>query len=467
MNALESLLNLSERSAICLLSISIGIVILLIYHHKKQHQIPLADSTYSEMFLLNLIELLPEPIYFKDSNGTILLCNEALMRFLNMSKEEIIGKNMFDFLPPEDAKACAEGEKPLFEICGPSHVSYERVRMINGKKHYAVERKSAVKDSSGKLLGIVGIIIDITELKQAQEKLVTEKNRLDLALEIGNIAYWEHDLRTNNINISESGLRLLGYETLDNINTFEQFIDLIHPDDRGKFLSDLCSGLLKNDVLNLQFRVKRSDETYIWLESKTKPIETDFDSGEPVKLAGVLVDITNYKNEVLHQKQLINDLYTLATIDNLTGAMARWAGEILIKRSLSSAANDTYSIILFDLDNFKIINDSYGHLMGDAVLSKVGEIVKKSLRKTDLFVRWGGDEFMVFCQNSIEQTLHLAERLRRIIKEEFLSEGLLVTTSMGLTNARPGEPLEDIFRRADEALYKAKSLGKDQTYVIK
>jgi len=226
-------------------------------------------------------------------------------------------------------------------------------------------------------------------------------------------------------------------------------------------------GLLKNDVFNLQFRIKRSDETYIWLDSKTKPIETDFDSGEPVKLAGVLVDITHYKNEVLHQKQLINDLYTLATIDNLTGAMARWAGEILIKHSLSSATNETYSIILFDLDNYKIINDSYGHLMGDAVLSKVGEIVKKSLRKTDIFVRWGGDEFLVFCQNPIEQTLHLAEKLRRIIKEEFLSEGLLVTTSMGLTNAGPNELLEDIFRRADEALYKAKSLGKDQTYVIK
>jgi len=104
MNGLESLLNSSERSAICLLSVSIGIAILLIYHHKKQHKIPSADSTYSEIFLFNPIELLPEPIYFKDSNGTILLCNEALMRFLNMSKEEIIGKNMFEFLPPEDAK---------------------------------------------------------------------------------------------------------------------------------------------------------------------------------------------------------------------------------------------------------------------------------------------------------------------------------------------------------------------------
>ncbi len=113
-----------------------------------------------------------------------------------------------------------------------------------------------------------------------------------------------------------------------------------------------------------------------------------------------------------------------------------------------------------------MINDSYGHLMGDAVLSKVGEVVKKSLRKTDLFVRWGGDEFLIFCHNSIDQTLHLAERLRRIIKEEFLPEGLLVATSMGLTIARPKEPLENIFRRADEALYKAKSLGKDQIYII-
>lgn len=466
MNVIESLFNSSERPVIYIFGISIGIVILLIYHHKKQHKIPSSDSIYSEVFLLTLIELLPEPIYFKDSSGIILLCNEALVRFLNTPKEQIIGKNIFDILPAEDAKTCAESEKPLFETDGPAYVSYERARMINGKRHYAIERKRAIKDPSGKLLGIVGIIIDITELKQAQEKLMAEKNRLNLALEIGNIAYWEHDLLTNNINISESGLRLLGYEILDDINTLEQFIDLIHPDDKKKFLSDLHSGLLKNDVFSLQFRIKKPDGTYIWLESKTKPIEKDFDSGETTKLAGVFVDITHYKNEVLHQKQLINDLYALAAIDNLTGAMARWTGEALISRSLSSATNETYSIILFDLDNFKMINDSYGHLMGDAVLSKVGEVVKKSLRKTDLFVRWGGDEFLIFCQNSIDQTLHLAERLRRIIKEEFLPEGLLVTTSMGLTIARPKEPLEDIFRRADEALYKAKSLGKDQTYVI-
>ena len=99
MNAIESLFNSSERPVIYIFGISIGIAILLIYHHKKQHKIPSSDSIYSEVFLLTLIELLPEPIYFKDSSGIILLCSEALVRFLNTSKEQIIGKNIFDILP--------------------------------------------------------------------------------------------------------------------------------------------------------------------------------------------------------------------------------------------------------------------------------------------------------------------------------------------------------------------------------
>jgi len=455
---------------ICL-AIAFTIIIGILYIHQRNKStttLLTKPAYYNEVFLLTLIELLPEPVYFKDADGTVLLCNEALEQFLNLKKEEIIGKNAFTIIPLEDTDTYKDNEKLLLKAEGPRWVNYEGVRIINGRKHYAIVRKRAIRDNYGKPLGIVGVIIDITELKQAQERLTSEKNRLNLALEIGNIAYWEQDLRTNKIYLSESGLQLLGYDTSIDSIYLDQFVGLIHPDDREKFLSDLYSGLLRDNIFNLQFRIKRPDGNYLWLESKTKPIETDFDSGEQTKIAGVLVDITRYKNEVLQQKQLISDLYTIATIDNLTGALARWAGEAHIRRYLSKENMDeTYSLILLDLDNFKNINDTYGHLMGDAVLSKVGEIVKKSLRTNDLFIRWGGDEFLVFCQNSIDQAIHLAERLRSAIKEQFSSENLPITTSIGLTYAKPRETLEDIFKRADEALHKAKAMNKDQIYVMK
>ena len=119
---------------------------------------------------------------------------------------------------------------------------------------------------------------------------------------------------------------------------------------------------------------------------------------------------------------------------------------------------------LFDIDDFKRINDQDGHQSGDRVLAAVAEATRRSIRKGDTFIRLGGEEFLlVFSGKSFDQVRSLAENLRqRIEKEIQLSDGSGVTVSIGLTQYKPGESLSELLHRSDQRMYDAKSSGKNQ-----
>ncbi len=118
------------------------------------------------------------------------------------------------------------------------------------------------------------------------------------------------------------------------------------------------------------------------------------------------------------------------------------------------------SLILLDIDDFKKINDTYGHLAGDSVLRELSEAVRETIRKDDLFVRWGGDEFLIVSMITVDEALCIADRLRRNIEGRRFS-GFNVTVSAGISRLLTDEPLEEAMKRADRALYNAKAKGKN------
>jgi two-component system, cell cycle response regulator len=124
------------------------------------------------------------------------------------------------------------------------------------------------------------------------------------------------------------------------------------------------------------------------------------------------------------------------------------------------------SLIMFDLDHFKDVNDRYGHLCGDAVLANVGRRMKDVLRGSDLKCRYGGEEFLVLLpETPLHGARRVAETLRREIAERpipWAGEALTVTASFGLTQALPGEiSIQSVVARADAALYRAKEEGRN------
>lgn len=152
----------------------------------------------------------------------------------------------------------------------------------------------------------------------------------------------------------------------------------------------------------------------------------------------------------------------LSTVDALTNAFNRHGIEQIIE-SLEIRLNAT-SIIILDIDHFKRINDRRGHDTGDRVLQKISDLILNSTRITDKLGRWGGEEFILICPNtSVGLAMALAEKLRLIIFDTVFEPDnpITVTSSFGVAAISPNEPFADAFKRADNALYQAKNLGRN------
>jgi diguanylate cyclase (GGDEF)-like protein len=123
----------------------------------------------------------------------------------------------------------------------------------------------------------------------------------------------------------------------------------------------------------------------------------------------------------------------------------------------------TYSVIMFDIDHFKEVNDKWGHTVGDDVLQELVRRIDEEIRDTDHLGRWGGEEFVIFCKMiSLGATINYADRLRECISQkEFDTVGKL-TISLGVATSKEGEAIEEVILRADKALYMAKEEGRDQ-----
>ncbi len=166
-------------------------------------------------------------------------------------------------------------------------------------------------------------------------------------------------------------------------------------------------------------------------------------------------------------------LEKMATTDKLTGAYNRKAIEIFYPQLTAECRRNgtTFSLVLFDVDNFKAINDSYGHLAGDAVLKALTGLTGKTVRASDMFFRWGGDEFLLLLKGSgAAHARGMAEKLRQAVEAcsvEYEGKAIAVTVSVGVAEALPGESEDQLLRRGDDALYAAKRNGRNRIELAK
>lgn len=168
----------------------------------------------------------------------------------------------------------------------------------------------------------------------------------------------------------------------------------------------------------------------------------------------------------LRYQQALEDAY----YDRLTGLRNRTSMELEAPRTLETAlrTDTSLSIMMIDIDHFKSINDTYGHLCGDQILKQIGKIVSKTVRASDLTFRFGGEEIAVMLPDAAAAgATQLAERLRREISSlEYCDQpGLSVSVSIGIATLRRNDGLNSLFERADQALYAAKQAGRDRVCV--
>ncbi|MFO7990204.1 MAG: diguanylate cyclase [Thermodesulfobacteriota bacterium] len=176
-------------------------------------------------------------------------------------------------------------------------------------------------------------------------------------------------------------------------------------------------------------------------------------------------DITVQKKH-LQTLEAINELLEKqATTDALTGIFNRMKFNNSFTNEIQRAQryNTPLSLIIFDIDHFKQVNDTYGHLAGDSVLKKLVRLVASNLREIDIFARWGGEEFVIQTpETSLDGAIKLAEKLRSKIENHDFAEPEKITTSFGVTSLKKGDNTISFINRADEALYRAKKGGRNQ-----
>ncbi len=158
-------------------------------------------------------------------------------------------------------------------------------------------------------------------------------------------------------------------------------------------------------------------------------------------------------------------LEKLANTDALTGIYNRHKGQVVLEQEFLRARryNRPLSLIMIDVDDFKRINDTFGHQAGDDALVHVADTIQPLIRQTDFFVRWGGEEFLIICpETSIQGTTELAERLREAVAAKPAPGSTTITLSIGVTGFRPEDTRDSLIGRADKALYISKNQGKNQ-----
>ncbi len=172
--------------------------------------------------------------------------------------------------------------------------------------------------------------------------------------------------------------------------------------------------------------------------------------------------------DIRERKRMDEELKRLATTDILTGAYNRTSFDEIIEREIERVKryNKPLSVIMFDIDHFKQVNDTFGHNVGDAVLKKIAYLVRKILRKVDYFMRWGGEEFIIISAGTDrEQAYTLAERIRKRIGNYKFDHIDKITVSCGVAEYTEEDTENSLIKRADDAMYKAKRKGRNRVAV--
>ena len=308
----------------------------------------------------------------------------------------------------------------------------------------------------------------LTELEGLVELLKEEKNREEL-LDfpwVGNLGSWYWSLSSNTVVCNDQKILNLGF-TKDEIPAkvgFQFFTDRLHPEDYEPVMHNMrqhLGGLIP--VYEVEYRILAKDGSYHWYYDRGKVTQRD-EMGKPLYVVGIVFDITIQKEMEQRLEEQNRILQELANQDPLTKVLNRRALfkalEAAVVRCREQA--EGLCVLMLDIDFFKKVNDTYGHLVGDQVLVEMVGIIQDSIRKTDILGRYGGEEFVVvFDGVGIEWSVQVAERVRKAVVDHVFPQGLHLSISGGLA-VYSGQDLDVLVNEADERMYAAKRSGRNR-----
>ncbi|WP_342596875.1 EAL domain-containing protein [Cyanobacterium aponinum UTEX 3222] len=417
----------------------------------------------SEQRFRNMAKNVPGAIFryilYPDYTDKIIYMSDGCYELWEIKAEEITDsiKILWDLVHPEDIPAMQKSILRSAQTLQPWFWQW-RITTPSGKKKWLEGFGRPTKLDDDTILWD-SLIMDVSNRKQAEINLAKSEERLRLVTENMSDLICLFNAEKKLIYATPSCESLLGYTA-----TELKEIDLealFHPDDHN-YIYDNCSVYSKDsdeDSRTITYRILSKSGDYIWLETLSKKIYDD---------QGNLLYIQTTSRDVSDRISMEVQLKHDALHDKLTGLPNR---NLLIKRlDLALKRNRRYAqsnfaLLFFDLDNFKLVNDSLGHLIGDELLLQIGTLLQTFIRDTDIAARLGGDEFVILLEDikEVEQAVVVARRILDSMRSPFMVSNRQVFTnsSIGIVigNHKHKTP-QDVLRDADIAMYRAKHQGK-------
>ncbi|PZW57595.1 PAS domain S-box-containing protein/diguanylate cyclase (GGDEF)-like protein [Pseudomonas sp. URMO17WK12:I6] len=316
-----------------------------------------------------------------------------------------------------------------------------------------------VLDEQGLWVGYLAICIDITERKRVHEALAARDLLLKkLSAHVPGGIYqfkMEFDGRFSIIYASDGMREIYELELEVLLSNAEAVFSRIHPQDSRRVRASIQVSADNLSPWREEYRVQLPERGLRWVRGEATPEELP---GGGVLWHGYISDISDLK-------RVEEELRALSVTDSLTGIYNRryFQERLTTEMARVERGGGELSVIMLDIDHFKRINDQHGHAVGDRVLQAVCERIGRRLRRTDVFCRLGGEEFMVLCPDIDGEQAHvLALELWQGLRSSPIDEVGIVTASFGIASWRAGEGADALLLRADSGVYAAKQAGRDR-----
>ncbi|MEG0779325.1 MAG: diguanylate cyclase [Oscillospiraceae bacterium] len=432
----------------------------LIFYLNLLRQKSRKELTTANDELLVIYNTIPGGIFkcLLDDTFTVTDANDGFYRAIGYTKESFemqCGNQLVRLMQPEDVGRVKQSLAEQLEV---RITTSDEVRFIgaNGSVKWLLIRGEVVPLPVG-AHAIYCCFTDITELKQTQEELERAKQRYDFILAETEDIVFEWNPTDKTIFNSKMYRKKFGYDApAENFPKSVIEDGIIHPQDKETFLNIYRRIDGGEKFSTDEVRIRKADGSYLWFKISATSIRDE--KNRMSRVVGIMEDIDEAKRN-------LEKITESAKRDALTGLYNKIETRRLIEKQLLPPCEFAV-FLMVDIDNFKRINDTLGHSIGDAALAEVTQQLRSIFRTTDIIGRVGGDEFVVFWEGrecNLEQKL---SRISAVFNRTFEQDKTecAISCSIGIALfPRDGKNFAELFRKADEALYFAKQHGKNQS----
>ncbi len=437
-----------------------------ISHHEENEEKDRAQIALelSEARYRGLIENSPILIvrFFPDEY-MISFINDFFCVYFGVERFTILGENILQLIPESNhdsfkyhvQKITAENTVAKFEL----------KTISNSTVMWQLWTVQGIFNNDGEIAEYQCMGEDISDMKRTEKQLMEQKRYLQSILDSqDNMIIVADKNLIHEVNISF--LQFFGFYSHDDmVKNYDRVISMtvemegyMKPEEaRNMWLENV-----NNDMENEQYRLialqQEGSDSIRYFSVKFRPLSIDSD-----------IFVVEF-SDVTALEERSKEFENRANYDALTKIHNRRRFLELLDRGIKTSQhlNQHLSLIFFDIDHFKNINDTYGHNTGDEVLKGLASLVSATIRRTDVFARWGGEEFLILLESTdLENAARTAEKIRKIIMEHEFPDIKHLTCSFGVTTYQTGENSETFINRADSALYRAKENGRNRVIGIK